>query len=59
MVNPDGSPPTFQTAVCGIERPNWKMAEDTEISRLLDTTTMHPVHIQMWRHNENCVERCG
>jgi hypothetical protein len=42
-VNPDGSPLTFQTAVRGIERPNWKMAEDIEISRLLDTTTMHPI----------------
>ena len=44
-VNPDGSPLTFQTAIRGIERPNWKMAEDTEISRLLDTATMHPIQL--------------
>ena len=40
-VNPDGSPHTFRTAVHGAERDSWKNAEDIEISRLLDTTTMH------------------
>ena len=45
-VNPDGSPLTFQTAIRGVDRPSWKIAEDTEVSRLLDTTTMHPIHSQ-------------
>jgi hypothetical protein len=41
-VNPDGSPLAIR---CIERRPNWKMAEDTEISRLLDTTTMHPIQL--------------
>jgi len=45
-VNPDGSPLTFRTATRGIDRPSWKVAEDTEISRLLTTSTMHPIHLQ-------------
>ena len=45
-VNPDGSPLTFRTATRGIDRPSWKVAEDTEISRLLTTKTMHPIHLQ-------------
>ena len=43
-VNPDGSPLTFRTAVHGAERDSWKEAEDTEISRLIDTATMHAIH---------------
>jgi hypothetical protein len=39
------NPLTFQTTIRGIERPNWKITEDTEISRLLDTTTMHPIQL--------------
>ena len=45
-VNPDGSPLTFRTAVHGAERESWKDAEDTEISRLLDTSTMHAIHLE-------------
>ena len=45
-VNPDGSPHTFRTAVHGAERDSWKNAEDIEISRLLDTTTMHAIHLE-------------
>jgi hypothetical protein len=45
-VNPDGSPLTFRTAVHGAERDSWKNAEDIEISRLLDTTTMHAIHLE-------------
>ena len=44
-VNPDGSPLTFQTAKRGAERPNWQDAEDFEIDRLIDTTTMHGIHL--------------
>ena len=44
-VNPDGSPLTFRTATRGIDRPSWKVAEDTEISRLVTTKTMHPIHL--------------
>ena len=40
-VNLDGSPLTFKTAKHGAERPNWQDAEDVEIDRLIDTTTMH------------------
>ena len=45
-VNPDGSPLTFRTTVHSAERNSWKNAEDTVISRLLDTTTMHAIHLE-------------
>ena len=45
-LNPDGSPLTFRTAVHGAERDSWKNAEDTEISRLLNTTTRHAIHLE-------------
>eukprot|EP01036_Dinobryon_divergens_P061842 gene61842-biopygen29750 len=44
-VNPDGSPLTYRTATHGAERPHWKDAEDAEFDRLLDTGTMHPIHL--------------
>ena len=37
----DGSPLTFKTAKHGAERPHWQDAEDAEIDRLIETTTMH------------------
>ena len=27
------------------DRPSWKEAEDAEFDRLLDTSTMHPIHL--------------
>ena len=42
--NPDGSPLTFRSALNGPNQQQWKAAEDAEISRLLDTKTMHPIH---------------
>jgi hypothetical protein len=44
-VNPDGSPLSYRTATRGPDRPSWKEAEDAEFDRLLDTTTMHPIHL--------------
>jgi hypothetical protein len=44
-VNLDGSPLTFKTAKHGAERPHWQDAEDVEINRLIDTTTMHGIHL--------------
>ena len=44
-VNLDGSPLTFKTAKHGAERPHWQEAEDAEIDRLIDTTTMHAIHL--------------
>ncbi len=44
-VNPDGSPLSYKTATHGPDRPSWKDAEDAEFDRLLDTSTMHPIHL--------------
>ena len=44
-VNPDGSPLTYRTATRGEESEQWKNAEDTEKDRLLETKTMHPIHL--------------
>jgi hypothetical protein len=44
-VNPDGSPLTYRTATRGEESEQWKSAEDTEKDRLLETKTMHPIHL--------------
>ena len=45
-VKPGGSPLTFRTAVYGAERASSKDAEDTKISRLLNTSTMHAIHLE-------------
>jgi hypothetical protein len=44
-VNPDGSPLTYRTATHGLDSANWQLAEDQEIDRLLQTKTMHPIHL--------------
>ena len=44
-VNPDGSPLTYRTATHGPESEDWQTAEAAEIDRLLDTTTMHAIHL--------------
>eukprot|EP01036_Dinobryon_divergens_P033664 gene33664-biopygen26658 len=44
-VNLDGSPLTFKTAKHGAERPHWQDAKDAEIDRLIETTTMHCIHL--------------
>jgi hypothetical protein len=53
-VNPDGSPLTYRTATHGKESDQWKNAEDTEIDRLLTTTTMHAIHL-----NQQPLDRRG
>ena len=45
-VNPDGSPLTYCTATHGSESADWHAAEAAEIDRLLDTTTMHAIHLR-------------
>jgi hypothetical protein len=44
-VNSDGSPLTYRTATHGPESADWHAAEAAEIDRLLDTTTMHAIHL--------------
>ena len=44
-VNPDGSPLTYRTATHGEESEKWKDEEDTEIDSLLETKTLHPIHL--------------
>lgn len=41
--NLDGSPLTYKSALSGPNRAHWEAAEAAEISRLLDTGTMHPI----------------
>ena len=43
-LNEDGSPLTYRTAKSGPDKERWQEAEDTEISRLLDTPVMFPRH---------------
>jgi hypothetical protein len=44
-VNPDGFPLTYRTATRVEKSEQWKNAEDTEIDRLLETKTMHLIHL--------------
>jgi hypothetical protein len=44
-VNPDSSPLTYRTATHGPESADWHAAEAAEIDRLLDTATMHAIHL--------------
>ena len=45
-LNQDGTPLTYRTAKSGPNRDHWQDAEDTEVSRLLDSQTMYPRHPQ-------------
>lgn len=42
--NEDGTPLTYRTAKSGPNKDSWQLAEDTEISRLIDSKTMFPRH---------------
>jgi len=42
--NEDGTPLTYRTAKSGPNKDSWQLAEDAEISRLLDSATMLPKH---------------
>jgi len=44
-LNQDGTPLTYRTAKSGPNRDHWQAAEDTEVSRLLDSQTMYPRHL--------------
>jgi hypothetical protein len=43
-LNDDGTPLTYRTAKSGPYSAHWQTAEDVEISRLLDSQTMHAKH---------------
>ena len=45
-LNQDGTPLTYRTAKSGPNRDQWQTAEDTEVSRLIDSQTMFPRHPQ-------------
>ena len=42
-LNSDGSPQTYRTAIAGPSSDLWRVEEGVEISKLIDTCTMHPI----------------
>ena len=44
-LTPDGRPFTLALGLAGPDRAHWETARDEEISRLLDTKTLHPCHL--------------
>ena len=44
-LNSDGSPLTYRSAIYGPNGAHWRREEDVEIGKLIDTNTMHAVHV--------------
>jgi hypothetical protein len=53
-VNLDGSPLTYRTATRGPESADWHAAEAADIDRLLDTATMHAIHLHQQTSDRRC-----